>query len=300
MQFTPEMIGIADQIYMRSVEEIALKQGEELRAVMADISSRNIVKSGINVANQMQVHETFLRRIVEARVRSLVTVLQQANKRLTQEDVDFIMDRASEVAARAYQGISDIMAKVVQEVGVPLPADWVKNNLERTTSSVIATNRRNLNIEKGMQSLAVQSAHAAGRHAFVVMSLRMELDRLFADVIVPAISQCDLEPYRVDREEFEETINQTILEKIGTSRIVVADLTFERPNCYFEIGYAMAIKKPLILTAREDHDPRRPLRKPDEPKVHFDLDTHKITFWNSEDLESFRDVLTERIKKHLT
>lgn len=113
------------------------------------------------------------------------------------------------------------------------------------------------------------------------------------------ISHCGLEPYRVDREEFEEAINEIILDKIRTSRIVIADLTFERPNCYFEIGYALAIQKSLILSAREDHDPRRPLRNPNDPKVHFDLDGHKITFWTPADLNAFREEMAGRIKKHL-
>jgi hypothetical protein len=174
------------------------------------------------------------------------------------------------------------------------------SHLDGTISSIVATTRRNLNIEKGMQALAVRAQPGAGGHsAFVVMSFNPQLDSLFGDALVPAISDCGLEPYRVDRKEYEEAISEVILDKIRTSRIVVADLTFERPNCYFEIGYAMSIQKPVILSAREDHDPRRPLRTPDEPKVHFDLDGHKITYWTPEDLPAFRGAIANRIKEHL-
>jgi hypothetical protein len=300
MQFTPEMIGTSDQIFARDLEQISNERGQELREVIADIGRRNLEKSGINISNQLRVHEKFLRRQAEARAQSLMSVLQQANLPLTEEDVNYIIDRVGEITARGHQNISDAVERLIRQVGINLPADWIRQNLERTTSSIVSTTRRNLNIEKGMQALAVQSRSAIrGRSAFVVMPFNPDLDFLFRDGIVPAVLECGLEPYRVDREEFEETISEVILDKIRTSRIVLGDLTFERPNCYFEIGYAMAIQKPLILSAREDHDPRRPLRNIDDPKVHFDLDAHKITFWNPGNVNEFRGAITERIRKHL-
>jgi hypothetical protein len=47
----------------------------------------------------------------------------------------------------------------------------------------------------------------------------------------------------------EDDINTT-LEKLHSADAVLADLTLERPSCYFELGYAQAIKKPAFLIAR--------------------------------------------------
>ena len=47
----------------------------------------------------------------------------------------------------------------------------------------------------------------------------------------------------------EDDVNTT-LEKLHSADAVLADLTLERPSCYFELGYAQAIKKPVFLIAR--------------------------------------------------
>jgi hypothetical protein len=40
------------------------------------------------------------------------------------------------------------------------------------------------------------------------------------------------------------------LEMLKSSDAVLVDLSFERPSCYFELGYAQAMEKPLILIAQ--------------------------------------------------
>ena len=137
------------------------------------------------------------------------------------------------------------------------------------------------------------------RLAFVIMSFRPELNDFYDRAISPALITVGLKSFRVDREEFDGTINEAILDKLRTCRIVVADLTDERPNCYFELGYAMALGKPYIVLARDDHDPRRPLRNPNDPKVHFDVDSHKISFWKADDLTSVRAEIENRMRAML-
>jgi nucleoside 2-deoxyribosyltransferase len=180
----------------------------------------------------------------------------------------------------------------------PISSGWGRGNLERVRESTIARIRLNLTIEKEVQQIRPEAAKAGktGNEAFVVMAFNPDLDEVYEKAILPAITECGLEPYRVDREEFEGTITEAILGKIRTCRVVVADLTHERPNCYYELGYAVASERPYVITARQDHDPRRPDRRPDEPKVHFDLDSHKITYWRTECLPELKQNLIQRIQ----
>lgn len=136
----------------------------------------------------------------------------------------------------------------------------------------------------------------AERIAFVILRIgATDIDRLFDEVIAPAARECGLEPKRVDLTEGRETITERILQLIDASTLVIADLTYERPNCYFEAGYTQGKGTPLIYMARKDHDPRRLGRKIDDPRVHFDLDTYKITYWSEDDLISARSELADRI-----
>ena len=50
--------------------------------------------------------------------------------------------------------------------------------------------------------------------------------------------------------------------------LVVADLTHERPNVYFELGYARGLSKTIITTAR------------DGTPLHFDVKDWTCTFYN--------------------
>jgi hypothetical protein len=54
------------------------------------------------------------------------------------------------------------------------------------------------------------------------------------------------------------------LEAIAKSELVFCELSGERPNCYYEAGFAHALGKELILAVRTTD------------KVHFDLAGHRF------------------------
>lgn len=140
------------------------------------------------------------------------------------------------------------------------------------------------------------TSNDAGRIAFVILRIGAnDVDKLFDEAIAPATHECGLKAKPVAATEGHETITERILQLIDGSSLVIADLTYERPNCYFEAGYTQGKGIPVIYMAREDHDPRRPGRKANDPRVHFDLDAHKITYWSEDDLKSARLELTQRI-----
>ena len=83
-------------------------------------------------------------------------------------------------------------------------------------------------------------------------------------------------------------INQiidAIHDHIQTCGFVIADLTNQRPNVYYEIGYAMGQNKKLSLTAKKG-----------EP-VHFDLIGYNRIEWSgSENLKKQLRPIVHRIK----
>ena len=140
------------------------------------------------------------------------------------------------------------------------------------------------------------------RQAFIIMRIgNPELDSVCKEVIVPALKKCDLDPKRVDKHNVGRLLKSEIVEFIESSDIIVADLTYERPNCYLEVGYAMGLDKfrNLILTAREDHNPDSPNYKKGGPKIHFDLSGYDILFWEPDNISKFKEELEKRIKRRL-
>jgi hypothetical protein len=135
---------------------------------------------------------------------------------------------------------------------------------------------------------------------FVIMQIGCEaLDRVYDHAIAPALRACGVDPIRVDRHNRGGFLHGEIIAFIEEAEILVADLTHERPNCYLEVGYAFGVGKftNLILTARADHHPESPHRRPGGPKVHFDLAGYDILFWQPERLAEFRAELEKRVRR---
>lgn len=138
--------------------------------------------------------------------------------------------------------------------------------------------------------------------AFVIMQIGYsELDRIFREVIAPALSACGLTPRRIDQDNEGGLLNAEIMASIERSDIIVADLTNERPNCYLEVGYALGLGRArnLVLTVRRDHLPGEPDHVPGGPKVHFDLAGYDLLLWDPSALDAFRAELEARVQRRL-
>jgi len=103
-------------------------------------------------------------------------------------------------------------------------------------------------------------------------------DKRYRDVLVPAIEKAGLEPYRVDEDPRTTIPIDEIENGIKRSDICLADVTADNPNVWYEVGYALANSKPVVLICMN----RRPTPFP------FDVrHRHVITY----SLDSPRDFL---------
>jgi hypothetical protein len=78
-------------------------------------------------------------------------------------------------------------------------------------------------------------------------------DKRYRDVLVPAIKKAGLDPYRVDEDPRATILIEDIERGIRGSDICLADITPDNPNIWYEIGYALASNKPIVLVCM---DPR--------------------------------------------
>jgi hypothetical protein len=113
--------------------------------------------------------------------------------------------------------------------------------------------------------------------AFIMMRVSSEDPALqdSLNAIKRATSQHGIEGVRVDEIEHSKKITDVILQKIRNSRFLICDITNERPNVYYEIGYAHGIEKEVILVAKEGTN------------LHFDIKDYNVIFYKSySELES--------------
>lgn len=79
-----------------------------------------------------------------------------------------------------------------------------------------------------------------------------KFDQRYRDVIRPVIESLGLYAYRVDEDFSVEIPINTIESKISAARVVVAEITMDNPNVWFELGYALALAKPIILLCSDE------------------------------------------------
>jgi hypothetical protein len=102
--------------------------------------------------------------------------------------------------------------------------------------------------------------------AFILMWMdrkRPDLEDVL-DGIKSVCSAFGIHALRADEIQHEGAITEEVLNHIRSAEFLIADLTGERPNVYYEVGYAHAIGKRPILFRRED------------VHLHFDLSVHNV------------------------
>jgi hypothetical protein len=120
-------------------------------------------------------------------------------------------------------------------------------------------------------------------HCFVAMWFDPQMDPVYEDGIYPAIKvDCQMEPDRVDRSPSNDRIDDRVIAAIRAAEFTIADVTGHRPNVYFEAGFAMALGRPVIWTAKQG-----------EPALHFDVRQFPLLEWRTP--EDLREKLRYRV-----
>ena len=107
-------------------------------------------------------------------------------------------------------------------------------------------------------------------HIFVIMSFRKELQDVYDEMRFAVDAHGgDLTIERIDDTFGDYKITDAVLQKVQEAELLICDLTDERPNVYFELGYARGVDKTVILTAKQG------------TKVHFDVRHYRVIFYSS-------------------
>jgi hypothetical protein len=119
-----------------------------------------------------------------------------------------------------------------------------------------------------------------------------KFDKRFDEVYKPAIVAAGLEPYRVDRDPGVSIPIDTIEQGIRDSIICLADVTEDNPNVWFELGYAIACNKEVVLVCSNERTTKFP----------FDIQHRTIIRYGTGSPSDFQNLsrqITEKIAAYL-
>ena len=113
-------------------------------------------------------------------------------------------------------------------------------------------------------------------------------DKRYDDIFVPAIQDAGLDPYRVDRDPSVSIPIEDIETGIRDAKLCLAEITTDNPNVWFELGFAIAVPKEVILVCSAER----------KSKFPFDVQHRSIIQYKTEaprDFDELRKKITERI-----
>lgn len=116
-----------------------------------------------------------------------------------------------------------------------------------------------------------------------------KFDKRYEDVFKPAIEAAGLEAYRVDNDDLATVPIDMIEEKIKAATICIADITLDNPNVWYEVGYAMASNKIIILICSDERVGNYP----------FDIRQRNVLQYKTESKSDF-DELRNKLSKRIT
>lgn len=105
-------------------------------------------------------------------------------------------------------------------------------------------------------------------------------DKRYEDIFVPAIETAGLDPYRVDRDPSVTIPIDEIENGIRKADACLADISLPNPNVWFELGFAIAAGKPVVLVCAHQPGHRFP----------FDIQHRSVIAYQTESARDFAEL----------
>lgn len=161
--------------------------------------------------------------------------------------------------------------------------------------NTLLRNKTIIKIDRAIYRLAKESRGADNmKYCFVVSpigeeksEIRANADKLLKHIINPVCQSCGFSVERVDQINDSDSITQTIIDKLLSADLVIADISGHNPNVFYEMGYRKCTGKPIIhLKSKGENLP-------------FDVNTIRTFEYDLTDLDSV-DAIKERLQQTIS
>lgn len=114
-------------------------------------------------------------------------------------------------------------------------------------------------------------------HAFIVMPFGVkegiDFDAVFRDLIVPALNDAGFTPFRADQEMRAGEIRFDMFQELLLSDLVVADLSIDNPNVWYEVGIRHALRRSNTVLIYNNRRDRQPFDLYTDRRLRYTVDT---------------------------
>jgi len=140
----------------------------------------------------------------------------------------------------------------------------------------------------GPEEMAIRSFAVRPKKpmAFVVMQFTNEFNALYNEVIRPTCEKYGLACVRADDIYSDGLILDDITRSIQESSVIIADVTPDNPNVFYEVGYAHGRGKETILLSDKKRE-----------RLPFDISGFRTLFYDN--TIGGKTAIEDRLSKHL-
>ncbi|MHB9134306.1 MAG: hypothetical protein ACYDBB_24815 [Armatimonadota bacterium] len=110
-------------------------------------------------------------------------------------------------------------------------------------------------IRKRVSNFGIIPGWYSASGCFVLMPFRSQLRPIYDDHIVKVCTNIGLTVTRADQIFSSRPIIDDILESVASAKVIIADLTDNNPNVFYEIGICHTLGKNVVLMTQENEVP---------------------------------------------
>ena len=199
------------------------------------------------------------------------------------------MTKSAIIQESVMEFLADNHPHTVQEIKKFLEENDISDYSEGQFSGSVNTLLRNKSIKKVGRGTYIMNKNFGGepilKTCFVISPIgdegsetRINADKLFKYIISPVCESSGFEAIRVDQINDSNSITQTIIDKLLSSELVIADISEHNPNVFYEMGYRKCTDKPIIH-----------LKKKGE-SIPFDVNTVRTFEYDLTDLDNVEET----------
>lgn len=126
----------------------------------------------------------------------------------------------------------------------------------------------------------------SGRTCFVIQPFATKYTALYRDTLKPAIEEAGFTPYRVDHDPDSNVPITDIEYGLRHAEVCLVEITTDSPNIWYELGFALACRKPVALISSLERSSPYP----------FDVQHRMVIEYDPQNLFEFRERLVLRLR----
>lgn len=115
--------------------------------------------------------------------------------------------------------------------------------------------------------------------------IRRRSDQIFKYIIIPVSQECGYEAVRADKISRPGMITSQIIQHLLDDSLVIADLTGQNPNVFYELAIRHAVRKPYIQIVKKGE------------AIPFDISQSRTIYIDHRDLDDVANCKEEMIRQ---